>query len=266
MLVLVLLQACSSAMTSLDASVCHTATPDDACFVHAQWAHSIGLHSHPEWYPGLTPTAATFEDVQRVMHNTPTELAKYGCAVPCHLPPWEDPTVNHRRREPPHASLHPFESESLAVGHALDTAELHDSARVLMLSGSEESWAFHFSSELHQRPSVASARRTPAGASGLTTPTSATGGASPAAMFVPFYASTYNDSAWARIAVPSNWEVSPLVSILRANACAMMTSIPSLRLLLYSPRMPTTCRRFSRPCCTDARLRRAYLCEYPLSV
>ena len=26
-----------------NSSECHTATPDDACFVHAQWAHSIGL-------------------------------------------------------------------------------------------------------------------------------------------------------------------------------------------------------------------------------
>ena len=29
-------------------STCHTVTADDPCFVHAQWAHRIGLKTHPE--------------------------------------------------------------------------------------------------------------------------------------------------------------------------------------------------------------------------
>ena len=158
---------------------CHTSTPEDACFVHAQWAHSIGLHSHPEWYPGLQ-ASATFEDLQRFMHNKPTELKKYGCAVPCRPPPWEDPLVNHRRREPPHSVLHPFESEALSVGHALDVQDLEDSSRVLMLSGTEARWSFAFTGEIHKRPSVHR---------------------------VPFHAPAFNDSSWHRIAVPSNWEM-----------------------------------------------------------
>lgn len=181
-------------VTAVTNASCHTVTADDACFVHAQWAHSIGLKTHPEWYPGLNIASATFEDVQRMMHQTPTERAKYGCPVPCEQPAWEDPAVNQRRREAPHATLHPFETEALAAAHALDTADIDASTRVLVLSGSDASWTFHFTGEIHRRPSVRAARPLDS-----TEPN--------AAPFVPFYEPSFNDSTWSRIAVPSNWEM-----------------------------------------------------------
>ena len=125
------------------------------------------------------------EDVQGVMHNTPTEQRKYGCPLPCKLPPWEDPRINQKRRESPHATVYPFESEHLSIGHALDTASLGASSRVVMLSGSERAWSFFFSGEIHKRPSVRSA---------------------PAAN-VPFQSPSFNDTSWHRISVPSNWEM-----------------------------------------------------------
>ena len=188
-----------------DSATCHTATAEDHCFTNVQWAQLVGIHQHPEWYPTLRPSAATFEDVQRVLHASPSEFAKYGCPEPCRPPAWEDPQRNHRRREAPHASFLSFESDELAISHALDAAQISASSRVLMLSGPETNWRFHFSAEMHKRPRV---RSSAAGDVRSATAASSGGGASgllPA--FEPFYAPSYNDSSWYRVPVPSNWEM-----------------------------------------------------------
>ena len=160
-------------------------TRNVSCSPRATLMMSTCRLSSSTGYPGLILSIATFEDVQGVMHNTPTEQRKYGCPLPCKLPPWEDPRINQKRRESPHATVYPFESEHLSIGHALDTASLGASSRVVMLSGSERAWSFFFSGEIHKRPSVRSA---------------------PAAN-VPFQSPSFNDTSWHRISVPSNWEM-----------------------------------------------------------
>ena len=116
-------------------------TRNVSCSPRATLMMSTCRLSSSTGYPGLILSIATFEDVQGVMHNTPTEQRKYGCPLPCKLPPWEDPRINQKRRESPHATVYPFESEHLSIGHALDTASLGASSRVVMLSGSERAWS-----------------------------------------------------------------------------------------------------------------------------
>ena len=200
----------SRSLAANNATRCRTATPDDHCFANVQWAHLVGLQTHPEWYPTLSPSASTFEDVQRVLHSSPSEFAKYGCPEPCRPPPWEDPTVNQRRREAPHASMQPAESEALAAALALDAAPLEASSRVLMLSGPERAWRFHYAAEIHQRPSVHGGGGKAAVASSHASTHAYTHASTPssrAGSFTPFYSPAFNDSSWASVAVPSNWEM-----------------------------------------------------------
>lgn len=179
----------------------------------ARRAHHKGLRAHPEWYPGLRAASATFEDVQRYLHTEPSEFAKFQCPMPCQPPAWEDPGVNQRRREPPHATLASFESERLAVSHALHATTLSASERVLMLTDERTlHWAFHYSAQIHRRPSLApvrapaSARRE--GSTNSESPASAGAGAYPSlSASLPFYHPEFNDSSWQRVPVPSNWEM-----------------------------------------------------------
>lgn len=196
----------ATAQVPISNTSCRTATADDTCFTNVMWAHHIGLKAHPEWYPGLASTA-TFEDVQKVLHDDPKEFAKYQCPPPCRAPAWEDPLINQRRREPPHATLYPFEKKRLSVRHALDKAPLESSSRVLMLTGEIPTWSFHFSLQMHKRPSVerrVSSRRAQQGKP-LVSPAAVA--EQPPPPFVPFYAPAFNDTHWARIPVPSNWEM-----------------------------------------------------------
>ena len=179
-------------------ATCHTATADDSCFTNVMWAHTIGLKQHPEWYPGLSVHSATFEDVQLSLHHNPNEYKRYRCPAPCHPPRWEDPRVNQWHREPPHATLYPFESSQASTQHALDVTPLESSTRVLMLTGPKPSWSFHFSVQLSRRPSIPCAVRP----TRQTKPTMSLPGP-----FAPFYSPEFNDSRWARISVPSNWEM-----------------------------------------------------------
>ena len=209
-----------NATMSANAVACHTVTAADHCFVHVQWAHSVGLTTHPEWYPTLKPSSSTFEDVQRALHSSPSEFAKYGCPEPCKPPAWEDPLHNHHRREAPHATLHPFESTSLAAANALDESPIEASSRVLMLSGPDATWRFHYSAEIHLRPSVLATR----GSSPRTDRESSFG--APETPFVPFYSPAFNDTSWAAVPVPSNWEmlsfgVPIYVNIPCARSCAI---------------------------------------------
>jgi beta-galactosidase len=155
---------------------CSTADPGSKCFATVDWAHTLGLAAHPEWYPGLSPQEASFEDVQRSLHANPTEFAKYGCPEPCMPPPWEDPQVNMRGREPARATYVAFESAELAMQHAAELEPRTESRRRLLLTGAAADWSFHFSELLHRRPRQ-------------------------------FHSTSFNDSAWPRIAVPSNWEM-----------------------------------------------------------
>ena len=183
----------------------------------------FGLKQHPEWYPNLSAHTATFEDVQHILHSKADEFIRYRCPEPCHPPAWEDPSVNQYRREPPHATLHPFADERQAMEHAVDRVPLTASSRVLMLTGSEPSWAFFFSPELHKRPSVSAAAYTkpaamagPAASGslmrrrirrGLDARQKLVGPDSEGAAFTPFYLPHFNDSSWPRVPVPSNWEM-----------------------------------------------------------
>eukprot|EP00966_Prymnesium_polylepis_P268285 6197797-Prymnesium_polylepis.1 len=179
--------ACSVTPGHAAAMTCRTATPDDAgCFPHVEWAQLIGLAKHPEWYPGLTQRA-TFEDVQRHLHRTPAEFAKYGCPEPCAPPPWEDPLVTSRNKERPRATFVPFESAERAAEFANDRRDAASSGRVQYLTGppTERSWRFHFAPKIHLRPSLPQ----------------------PAQRITAFYSDAFNDSTRALVPVPSNWEL-----------------------------------------------------------
>eukprot|EP01052_Picozoa_sp_SAG31_P024260 SAG31_NODE_2052_length_6556_cov_2.005111_1_plen_1569_part_00 len=58
---------------------CFTAEDGDACYGAISWAMSTGIHSHPEWYPDLTPSSS-FAEFQ-------CSLARNPDAVDCERPP-----------------------------------------------------------------------------------------------------------------------------------------------------------------------------------
>eukprot|EP00122_Pirum_gemmata_P015670 Pgem_evm1s14652 len=57
---------------------CKTATPDDECYSHVEWARLTGVIQYPQWYEGLTSTS-TFEEVQQYLHNSNL----HNCPAPC---------------------------------------------------------------------------------------------------------------------------------------------------------------------------------------
>lgn len=57
------LRGSSRALTESNPASCHDAVEGEMCYNHAAWAHREGIHSHPEWYPGLT-NESSFADVQ----------------------------------------------------------------------------------------------------------------------------------------------------------------------------------------------------------
>lgn len=58
---------------------CHTAVAPEKCHKEVRWAMTQGIHSNPEWYPGLT-ASASFEDFQAHIHRTSHE---HQCPMPC---------------------------------------------------------------------------------------------------------------------------------------------------------------------------------------
>lgn len=70
-----------SAKEALGSADCHTTQPGEMCHTEVVWAKSIGIHSHPDWYPGLGPFSSA-EEFQAHLHNQGTK----GCLAPCRTP------------------------------------------------------------------------------------------------------------------------------------------------------------------------------------
>ncbi|CAK0804018.1 unnamed protein product, partial [Prorocentrum cordatum] len=60
------------------AAGCLTAVQGDACYKKVKWAMTDGIHSHPDWYPGLDEHSA-FADFQRLLHSND----EVDCQEPC---------------------------------------------------------------------------------------------------------------------------------------------------------------------------------------
>eukprot|EP00928_Gymnodinium_smaydae_P005125 TRINITY_DN11760_c0_g2_i1.p1 TRINITY_DN11760_c0_g2~~TRINITY_DN11760_c0_g2_i1.p1 ORF type:complete len:712 (+),score=109.53 TRINITY_DN11760_c0_g2_i1:128-2137(+) len=69
------------AARSLSASDCHTAIEGEACEAAVTWAMTEGIHSNPQWYPGLAATSS-FEDFQMLLFSKSLK----GCQRPCSKP------------------------------------------------------------------------------------------------------------------------------------------------------------------------------------
>lgn len=98
--------------------------------------------------------------------GVPAAEAQQG--TPDSLPEWDDPTVTGVHREPPHATLFPFESEALALTRNPSASRYFES-----LNGR---WKFHWVERPADRPTA-------------------------------FYRTDFDDSAWDEIPVPANWEL-----------------------------------------------------------
>jgi len=59
-------------------SSCHDAKPGEACFNDIQWAKTQGIHQHPNWYPGLSPSSPDDEFQAQVHSKRPDK-----CPMPC---------------------------------------------------------------------------------------------------------------------------------------------------------------------------------------
>jgi len=64
---------------------CHTAVAGEACYKDVMWAKNTGIHQHPGWYPGLTPSSG-FEEFQESLHSSGSnKVCPKPCAdAPCH--------------------------------------------------------------------------------------------------------------------------------------------------------------------------------------
>jgi beta-galactosidase len=93
----------------------------------------------------------------------PTTLRAQGA-----VPEWENPAIFAINKEPPHATLFPFESRTLALGRDRSQSRYFQS-----LNGR---WKFHWVRAPSDRP-------------------------------IDFYGTGFDDSVWDEIAVPGNWEV-----------------------------------------------------------
>lgn len=59
---------------------CHTAEPGEACYKAVQWARSVGIVDHPEWYPTLR-VDSTWEEFQGLLQQSSSE--EVDCKPPC---------------------------------------------------------------------------------------------------------------------------------------------------------------------------------------
>jgi hypothetical protein len=57
---------------------CHTALPDEECYVNVNWAMTEGIRTHPDWYPGLSERSS-FEEFQSHIHSQ----GEHNCPAPC---------------------------------------------------------------------------------------------------------------------------------------------------------------------------------------
>lgn len=85
------------------------------------------------------------------------------------VPDWENPAVFAVNKEPPHATLFPFETRSLALRRDRNMSAYHSS-----LNGR---WKFHWARKPADRP-------------------------------IEFFRTDFDDAGWDEIPVPGNWEVN----------------------------------------------------------
>lgn len=60
---------------------CHTTVRGERCFREIQWARTVGMRSHPEWYPNLTLESSLL-DFQKFLY----ERYPGKCPIPCGVP------------------------------------------------------------------------------------------------------------------------------------------------------------------------------------
>ena len=100
--------------------------------------------------------------------GSPVQASPPQPSPPQAVPDWEDPDMVGINKEPPHATLFPFESRELALARNREASRFFR-----LLNGN---WRFHWVRSPEERPQE-------------------------------FYREDFDDSAWDRIAVPSNWEI-----------------------------------------------------------
>merc|ERR1740121_924791 len=59
---------------------CHTAEPGEACYKAVQWARTVGIVDHPEWYPTLREDS-TWEEFQSLLQQGSSD--EVDCKPPC---------------------------------------------------------------------------------------------------------------------------------------------------------------------------------------
>merc|ERR1740121_151272 len=59
---------------------CHTAEPDEVCYKAVQWARTVGIVDHPEWYPTLREDS-TWEEFQSLLQQGSSD--EVDCKPPC---------------------------------------------------------------------------------------------------------------------------------------------------------------------------------------
>jgi len=68
----------TTATTTTSQECCCVASEGSPCFDEVTWAMTDGVHSHPEWYPGLSSTS-TFVEFQQAVY----ESGGTTCPAPC---------------------------------------------------------------------------------------------------------------------------------------------------------------------------------------
>jgi len=59
---------------------CHTAVPGEACYKAVQWARTVGIVDHPEWYPTMREDS-TWEEFQSLLQQSSSD--EVDCKPPC---------------------------------------------------------------------------------------------------------------------------------------------------------------------------------------
>jgi len=64
--------ACDAVTTPVSTTTpgCRLAVEGEQCHKDVHWAMTVGIHSHPQWYPGLSDSSS-FADFQDVLSRTP---------------------------------------------------------------------------------------------------------------------------------------------------------------------------------------------------
>mmetsp|Transcript_47478 Transcript_47478/g.101551 ORF Transcript_47478/g.101551 Transcript_47478/m.101551 type:complete len:511 (+) Transcript_47478:56-1588(+) len=60
---------------------CMRAVPGDQCHTAIEWTRTIGIKTHPEWYPNWLKEDSSFEDFQAALHADPYALCPHPCVT-----------------------------------------------------------------------------------------------------------------------------------------------------------------------------------------